>query len=125
MAIAPTQSISYVQNATSAVSPVVDLIETRMYGNSQTYYPMPYLSEENIMYYKSAYNVDQFRMIDLVSVIQEHIDQGISTILYVTSETTTAELVRLYYYAYKKNLKSLYYTRTKNLTIDECLACAI
>ena len=33
LAIAPTQSISYVQNATSSVMPIVDQIERRTYGN--------------------------------------------------------------------------------------------
>ena len=41
LAIAPTQSISYIQNATSSVMPVVEQIETRTYANSTTYYPMP------------------------------------------------------------------------------------
>ena len=55
LAIAPTQSISYVQNATSSVMPIVEPIETRTYANSTTYYPMPYLSKDNFFYYKSAY----------------------------------------------------------------------
>ena len=125
LAIAPTQSISYVQNATASIQPVVDLIETRMYRDSLTYYPMPYLTKENIFYYKSAYNMNQEKIIDLVSVIQKHVDQGISTVLYVTSEATTKDLVRLYYYAWKKGLKSLYYIRTKNLTIEECSSCSV
>lgn len=125
MAIAPTQSISYVQNATPSVMPVVDHIETRTYGNSTTYYPMPYLSKEIFFYYKSAYNMDMKNVIDLISEIQPHVDQGISTILYVTNETSTRELARLYLYAREKGLKSLYYTRTKNLTVDDCIACAV
>lgn len=43
LAIAPTVSISYIQNATSSVMPIVEQIETRTYANSTTYYPMPYL----------------------------------------------------------------------------------
>ena len=38
LAIAPTQSISYVQNATSSVMPIVDQIERRTYGNAETFY---------------------------------------------------------------------------------------
>lgn len=125
LAIAPTQSISYIQNATPSIMPIVDHVESRMYGNSTTYYPMPYLSIENFFYYKSSYNMDMMNVIDLVAEIQEHVDQGISTILYVTNEVTTRELARLYIYAQKKGLKSLYYTRTKNLTVEECIACAV
>ena len=125
LAIAPTQSIAYVQNATPSIQPVVDAIETRTYGNSTTYYPMPYLSKSNILYYTSSYNLDQFKIIDLVATIQEHIDQGISTVLFVTNMASTRDIAKLYLYAHKKGLKSLYYTRTKNLTIEECLMCAI
>lgn len=125
LAIAPTQSISYIQSSTASVQPIIDLIETRMYGDSVTYFPMPFLNNKNWFYYKSAYNLDQMKMIDLVAAIQEHVDQGISTVLYVTNQTTSRELARLYIYAWKKGLKSLYYTRTKNLEVEECIACAV
>ena len=69
--------------------------------------------------------MNMMNVIDLVAEMQEHVDQGISTILYVTSETSTRELARLYIYAHHKGLKSLYYTRNKNLSIEECIACAV
>ncbi len=125
LAIAPTQSISYIQNATSSVMPIVEHIETRTYANSTTYYPMPFLSQENYFYYKSAYNIDQFKLIDLIWEIQQHVDQGISTVLHVNSNVTTRELARFYIYAAQKGLKSLYYTRTKRLSVEECTSCAV
>lgn len=125
LAIAPTQSISYIQNATSSVMPIVEHIETRTYANSTTYYPMPYLSQENFFYYKSAYNMNQYKVIDLIAEITPHIDQGISTILHVNSDISTRELGRLYVYAAHKGLKSLYYTRTKKLSVEECVTCAV
>ena len=73
LAIAPTQSISYVQNATSSVMPIVDQIERRTYGNAETFYPMPFLSPETMWYYKSAFNTDQMKLIDLIATIQEHV----------------------------------------------------
>lgn len=125
LAIAPTQSISYIQNATSSIGPISELIEERMYKNSKTYYPMPYLTKQNRGYFEQSWYMDQKKIIDMVSVIQKHIDQGISCVLYVTSDTSVGELIRLYNYALTKNLKSLYYVRTKNFTIDECIACAL
>lgn len=125
LAIAPTQSIGYVQNATASVLPVVDLVERRTYGNATTYYPMPYLSEENVFFYKSAYRMDMMKVLELIAMIQPHIDQGISTTLYVDSETSTRELVRYYLYAHHLGLKSLYYTRTKNLSFEECVTCSV
>lgn len=125
LAIAPTQSISYIQNSTPSIAPIVDHIETRTYGNATTYYPMPYLSSDNFFFYKSAYNMDMKNIIDLVSEVQNHVDQGISTTLFATNNTTTRDLAKLYIYAWQKGLKSLYYTRTKNLTIENCMACSV
>lgn len=125
LAIAPTQSISYIQNATSSVMPVVEHIETRTYANSTTYYPMPYLTQDNYFFYKSAYQMDQFKVIDMIAEISQHIDQGISTVLHVNSNVTTRELSRYYIYAAKKGLKSLYYTRTNRLSVEECISCAV
>ena len=125
LAIAPTQSISYIQNATSSVMPIVEHIETRTYANSTTYYPMPYLSKENYFYYKSAYQMNQFKVIDLIAEIQQHVDQGISTVLHVNSDVTTRDLARYYLYAARKGLKSLYYTRTNHLSVEECVSCSV
>ncbi|HDR4373498.1 TPA: class 1b ribonucleoside-diphosphate reductase subunit alpha [Bacillus cereus] len=126
MAIAPTQSISYVQNATQSVLPVIEPIETRTYEDSTTHYPMPYISNENFFFYQSAYDVDMYKLIDLMAVIQGHVDQGISTTLYVDGMTTTTrDLARYFIYAHKKGLKSLYYTRTKKSDISECSSCSV
>ncbi|RKN84322.1 class 1b ribonucleoside-diphosphate reductase subunit alpha [Paenibacillus ginsengarvi] len=125
LAIAPTQSISYIQNATSSVMPIVEQIETRTYANSTTYYPMPYMNKTNFFYYKSAYNMDQFKVLDLIAEIQAHVDQGISTVLHVNSDVTTRQLARYYVYAAKKGLKSLYYTRTNRLSVEECISCSV
>ena len=125
-AIAPTQSISYVQNATSSIMPITEPVEIRTYGDSTTIYPMPFLTNENMLYYQSAYRMDMRRVIDLVSIVQEHVDQGISTTLFVTDDKTTRDIAKLYIYAYKKGLKSLYYTRTKMTREDnECLMCSV
>ncbi len=125
LAVAPTQSISYIQNATASIQPIVSQVETRVYGNSTTYYPMPYLQRDNILYYKSAYNMNQLKIIDLVSEMQKHVDQGISMVLFVTNENTTKDLAKYYYYAWKKGVKSIYYIRTKNLSIEECESCSV
>jgi len=124
IAIAPNQSTSYIMNATASVMPIVDTIEVREYGDSTTYYPMPYLTNDNYFYYKSAYDMDQMKVLRLVSVIQRHVDQGISTILHTNSRDNTRDLARYYIYGHKVGLKSLYYTRTRKSTIDECVSCS-
>ena len=125
LAIAPTGSISYIQNATASIMPITQLIERRTYGNSETYYPMPFLSPETRWFYKTAYQMDQYRLIDLVATAQQHVDQGISCTLFVNSDISTRELARLYIYAHHKGLKSLYYTRTNRLTAEECVSCVV
>ena len=47
LAIAPNQSSSYIMTSTASVMPVVDTIEVREYGDSTTFYPMPYLTNDN------------------------------------------------------------------------------
>ncbi|WP_101773242.1 class 1b ribonucleoside-diphosphate reductase subunit alpha [Peptostreptococcus faecalis] len=127
MAIAPTQSISYVQNATSSIMPITEQIEVRIYGDSTTIYPMPFLTNENMLFYKSAYNTDMLKVIDVVATVQQHVDQGISATLFVTDDKTTRDIARYYIYGYKKGLKSLYYTRTKMLRDlnNECISCSV
>jgi len=125
LAIAPTQSISYVQNATSGVMPAVAPVETRTYANMTTYCPMPYLSKDNLFFYKSAYHMDQFKVLDLIAEIAAHVDQGVSTVLHVSSDVSTRQLARYYLYAAHIGLKSLYYTRTNRLSVEECVSCAV
>lgn len=124
MAIAPNQSTSYIMNATASVMPVVDTIEVREYGDSTTYYPMPYLTNDNMFFYKSAYDMDQMKVLKLISVIQRHVDQGVSTILHTNTKDNTRDLAKYYIYAHKMGLKSLYYTRTRKATIEECVSCS-
>lgn len=125
LAIAPTQSIGYIQNATPSVLPITDMIERRTYGDSTTYYPMPYLSEKTALAYKSAYNMDMKKVLNLLGVIQSHTDQGLSPTLFIDSNTSTKDLVGLYLHAYSVGLKAVYYTRTKNLEFEECTSCSI
>ncbi|WP_144472912.1 class 1b ribonucleoside-diphosphate reductase subunit alpha [Bacillus pumilus] len=127
MAIAPTGSISYVQGATPSVMPITEKIETRTYGDSTTHYPMPYMSPQTFWFYKEAYNMSMYKMIDLMAVIQEHVDQSISTTLFVDGDSvTTGDLARLYIYAHKKGLKTLYYTRTLATSTDDfCVSCTV
>ncbi|MFB0832863.1 class 1b ribonucleoside-diphosphate reductase subunit alpha, partial [Brevibacillus laterosporus] len=125
LAIAPTGSISYLQSSTASIAPITQRIEERDYGDSKTIYPMPFLDDNNFFYYKEAYDMDMFNVIDLVAEAQVHIDQAISTILYVKDDITTRDLAMYYIYAQKKGLKTLYYTRTKKKTIEECVSCSV
>ena len=78
----------------------------------------------DISFFEDAY-IDMRKYLQLIAKAQYHIDQGISTVLYVDTNTTTKELVQLYVYAWKLGLKSLYYTRVKNLDVTECESCSV
>ncbi|WP_077604087.1 ribonucleotide reductase N-terminal alpha domain-containing protein [Oceanobacillus sojae] len=125
LAIAPTGSISYVQSATASVMPIMERIEDRTYGDSQTYYPMPGLSQYTWFLYKEAYDMSMYKVIDLIATIQRHVDQGISFTLFVNDSITTRELTRIQLYAHHKGIKTLYYVRQKDTSNEECVSCTV
>ncbi len=124
LAVAPNGSIAYVMSATPSITPIKQLVEERTYGNSKTYFPAPALDSAEFMY-ETAYRMDTYKVIDVVATAQKHVDQGISFELCITSDVTTRELQRYYLYAHHMGIKTLYYTRTQKLKIDECEACAV
>src|SRR5699024_11833363 len=110
-------------NYTASMMPIVDAIEVREYGDYTTYYPMPYLTNDNLFYFKSAYDMDQKKVLKMISVIQRNIDQGVSTILHTDFKNTTRDLAKYYKYAHKLVIKPLYYTLTRILSIYEFVSC--
>ena len=146
LAVAPTGSISYINESSASLHPIVHLIEERQEKKTgKTYYPAPYLSDETIAYYRSAYDTDMRKVIDTYAAAQKHIDQGMSLTLFLRSELdphlyewkqgrttklTTRDLNILRYYAWKQGIKSLYYVRTFTADQDEigsnvCSNCSI
>ncbi len=125
MAIAPTGSISYVSHASASIMPVTEKVETRTSNKARTIYPMPGLNQDTEWYYEEAYDMDMRRVLDTVATAQKHVDQGISCTLFIPSNASTRTLQAYYIYAYKHGIKTLYYTRLRKVSIDECLNCAI
>lgn len=124
LAVAPNGSSGYVMSATPSITPVKQLIEERTYGNSKTYFPAPALDKAAYMY-TTAYEMNKYKIIDVIATAQKHVDQGISFELCITSDLTTRDLQRFYLYAHHQGIKTLYYTRTQKLKITECESCAI
>jgi ribonucleoside-diphosphate reductase alpha chain len=148
LAVAPTGSISYVNEATASIHPIIQRIEERTEGKrGKVYYPVPYLSDETLPYYKSAYDIDQRKVIDTYAAAQKHVDQGLSMTLFMRSELpegmyewkinsdypsekTTRDLSILRNYAWKNGIKSVYYIRTftedgTTIGANECESCSI
>lgn len=125
LAIAPTGSISYVQSATASVMPITEKVEERTYGNSKTYYPAPYMSQQNFFYYTEAYDMGMYAIIDMVATIQRHVDQGISFTLFLLDTMTTRDLTKIDLYAHHRGIKTLYYARTRQTSVEGCVSCAV
>ena len=146
MAIAPNGSISYINDTTASIHPIIDRIEERYESKTgKIYYPAPYLSNDTLPYYQSAYDVDMRKVIDTYAAAQQHVDQSMSMTMFMrstipqglyewkkgrTPKMTTRDLNILRNYAYEKGIKSIYYVRTftdDNQTIgaNECKSCEI
>ncbi|MEG0443884.1 MAG: class 1b ribonucleoside-diphosphate reductase subunit alpha [Carnobacterium sp.] len=146
LAVAPTGSISYVNETSASLHPITRLIEERQEKKTgKTYYPAPFLSNETLPYYTSAYDIDMRRVIDVYAAAQKHIDQGMSLTLFMrsdipegmyewkegrTSKQTTRDLNILRHYAWRKGIKSLYYIRTftensVEIGSNACESCSI
>ena len=146
LAIAPTGSISYVNETSASLQPITRLIEERQEKKTgKTYYPAPQLSNDTLPYYESAYDIDMRKQIDVYAAAQTHIDQGMSLTLFMRSEIpnglypwkdetdtnlTTRDLNILRNYAWNQGIKSIYYVRTftddgDQLGSNECESCMI
>lgn len=146
MAVAPTGSISYVNETSASIHPITRLVEERQEKlTGKTYYPAPYLSNETMPYYTSAYDMDMRKVIDIYAAAQKHVDQGMSLTLFMrsdipeglyewkngrTSKQTTRDLNILRHYAHKQGIKSIYYVRTftddnEEIGSNACESCTI
>lgn len=144
LAVAPNGSISYINDTSSSIHPIVQRIEERQEKKiGKIYYPAAYLSTDTIPYYTSAYDTDMRKVIDVYAAATEHVDQGLSLTLFLRSEMpeglyewktghkqTTRDLNILRHYAWNKGLKSIYYVRTftdngEEVGSNQCESCVI
>ena len=145
LAVAPNGSISYINDTSASLHPITRMIEERQEKKiGKIYYPAAYLSNDTLPYYKSAYDMDMRKVIDVYAAAQEHIDQGMSLTLFLRSEIpaglyewktktnkqTTRDLNILRHYAFHKGIKSIYYVRTftddqEEIGANQCESCVI
>ncbi|MCX0402375.1 ribonucleoside-diphosphate reductase subunit alpha [Clostridium perfringens] len=123
-AVAPNGSTATLAGTSEGVDPVMNRFWLEEKKGSITPKVAPALCQENFWYYVSAYNVNQEFTVRANGVRQRHIDQGQSFNLYITTDYTMRQIMNLYISACKNGVKSIYYVRSKSLSVDECESCS-
>lgn len=130
-AVPPTGSISYINNSTSSIHPIVSRIEIRKEGKiGRVYYPAPYMTNDNLEYYQDAYDIGPEKIIDTYAAATQHVDQGLSLTLFFRDTASTRDINRAQIYAWRKGIKTIYYIRLRQMALEGtevqgCVSCAL
>lgn len=124
MAVAPNGSTATIAGTSEGVDPVMARFWLEEKKGSIIPKTAPNLNDENYWYYNSAYNIDQKWCVQINGIRQRHIDQGQSFNLYITTNYTMRQIMNLYIEACKVGVKSIYYVRSKSLTVSDCESCS-
>ncbi|MGM0783103.1 MAG: class 1b ribonucleoside-diphosphate reductase subunit alpha [Pseudomonadota bacterium] len=130
-AVPPTGSISYINHSTSSIHPVAAKIEIRKEGKlGRVYYPAPFLDDDNLEYYRDAYEIGPEAIIDTYAEASQHVDQGLSLTLFFPDTATTRDINKAQIYAWRKGIKTLYYVRLRQSAlegteVEGCVSCTL
>lgn len=122
-AIAPNSSSGIFASTTNSHEPTFEKFWIEGNRYDKTRMTAPNINADNNKYYVSVFDIDMKTHIKMTSILQKYIDMGISTNLYYKPEDLImSKLYSDIHYAWKCNLKGLYYSRTKskdNSTVEE------
>ena len=130
-AVPPTGSISYINNSTSSIHPIASRIEIRKEGKlGRVYYPAPHMDNDNVDYFRDAYEIGYEKIIDTYAVATKYVDQGLSLTLFFKDTATTRDINRAQIYAWRKGVKTLYYIRLRQMAlegteVEGCVSCML
>ena len=130
-AVPPTGSISYINNSTSSIHPIASRIEIRKEGKlGRVYYPAPFMDNENLEYFQDAYEIGYEKIINTYAAATQHVDQGLSLTLFFKDTATTRDINRAQIYAWRKGIKTMYYSRIRQLAlegteVEGCVSCML
>ena len=130
-AVPPTGSISYINHSTSSIHPIASKIEIRKEGKlGRVYYPAAYMTNENLEYYKDAYEIGWKAIVDTYAEATQHVDQGLSLTLFFPDTATTRDLNKAQICAWRKGIKTLYYIRIRQQALEGtevqgCVSCTL
>lgn len=126
-AIAPNTSTSLLCGVTASVLPVYKKFFVDKASNGAVPVAAPFLSQETFWKYKENQNLDQKKIIEIISNIQKWTDQGISMelVLNFNNGISAKNIYELYLEAWKKKCKTVYYVRSVTKNANEgCMSCA-
>ncbi|MEF9967934.1 MAG: ribonucleoside-diphosphate reductase subunit alpha, partial [Longicatena sp.] len=124
IAVAPTSSTSIIAGTSAGVDPIMNKYFLEEKKGSMIARVAPDLDARTFWLYKNAHLIDQEWIIKAASVRQRHNDQSQSVNLYITNEYTLRQVLNLFIMACELGVKTLYYTRSKSLEVEECESCA-
>ena len=124
MAVAPTSSTGIIAGTTAGIDPVMKRFFLEEKKGVMLPRVAPSLSDKTYWLYKGAYNLNQSWSVRAAGVRQRHIDQAQSMNLYITTDFTMSQVLKLYIQAWECGVKTIYYVRSKSLEVEECESCA-
>ena len=124
LAIAPTSSTSIRTSTSAGIDPVMKRFFYEEKKGAMLPRIAPNLNPDTWWYYKNAHEIDQSWSIRAAGVRTRHIDQAQSLNLYITNDYTMRQVLDLLLLAYREGVKTLYYTRSKSLEVEECESCS-
>ncbi len=129
-AIAPNTSSSLIQGCTASVLPVYSKFFVETHGKGSIPNCPPYIRDK-FWFYQENRNISQQTVVEIMSRINKWIDTGLSLeLMYNLNRNIKAiDMYNTIMDAWKKGLKTLYYTRTiqkdgSSLEKTECVSCA-
>ncbi|WP_040213953.1 ribonucleoside-diphosphate reductase subunit alpha [Clostridium polynesiense] len=124
MAVAPNGSTASIAGTTEGIDPVMARFYFEEKRGIITPKVAPDITNTNSSLYKSAYDINQHFSIKANAARQKHIDQSQSFNLYITTDYTMRQILNLYIDAWKSGIKSIYYLRSKSLSVNTCENCS-
>ena len=129
-AIAPNTSSSLIQGCSASVLPIYSKFFIETHGKGSVPNCPPFIRDK-FWFYQENKNINQQTVIDIMSRINKWIDTGISIeLMYNLNRNIRAvDVYNTIMDAWKKGLKTLYYTRTiqkdgSSAEKEECVSCA-
>ena len=96
----------------------------------RVYYPAAYMTNENLEYFRDAYEIGWRAIVDTYAEATQHVDQGLSLTLFFPDTATTRDLNQAQIYAWRKGIKTLYYIRIRQQALEGtevagCVSCML